>query len=550
MDAHFFRILADELCDFLAGARVEKIHAPLPGLFTFSLFARGHKLRLVFRHERKAPLLFFAREKLPNPARPPAAVMRLRKYCANRRLDRGRADYANRRLLFPVPAQDGTRVFLLLDMVQGAFVTQEVPEGFDAAPAWPEPELVDTLCQKTWNRKESQGPWQEFALLTPLLRESLAELAPEEGRALLVDLEAGGGDVFLYADRQGRALLPCAWPLPEALCARRNLDCTPLPFCESANAEAAFLPWLAQASEASVFWPDYPALVAACLAWEQAFFQQVTEFDKKETDKPLRKAGKKQEKLLAKLEREEERLQSMLALRQSALALQAELWRYGAEEKLAHISLPDELGGGTLELDPLLTVRQNMTRLFKESARGARGLVMLRQRREALLAVAPSLAVAATTKPSENAGSEEGISEEPNEAPSGLRPFLAGPGREIPGVASFVSSDGFVILRGKNAGGNQRLLKIGSGHDLWLHVEQGPSAHAIIRRSHAAEEVPERSLLEAGALVAAKSRFKGDAAVDVMVALVRHVHPIKGAAPGTVRVDRVLRGIRVLPAEF
>ena len=101
------------------------------------------------------------------------------------------------------------------------------------------------------------------------------------------------------------------------------------------------------------------------------------------------------------------------------------------------------------------------------------------------------------------------------------------------------------MLRGKNARGNQSLLKIGAPHDLWLHAEDGPSAHLIIRRSHAAEEIPESTLREAALLVAEKSWQRHNARARIMVALLRHVHAVKGAAPGTVKVDTVQRGIVV-----
>lgn len=553
MDAHFFRILAAELLSFLEGARVEKIHAPFPDVLVFTVFAAGHKLRLFFRFERKSPMLFFSREKLPNPKHPPALVMRLRKYCANRRLGPGFADYSSRRLYFSIPAGADDTVFLLLDMTQGAFVLHKAPVGCLAHPPWPGRELVDSLSHTQWKRGENTGPWQDFAVLTPLLRESLADMPCEESRALVVDLEAGGGDVFLYGDAQGRPLLPCAWPLPQAQCRRRGLGPEPV-HVFTKHDEAVFLPLVEAASEAAVFFPAHPALTAACLAWEASFFAERAGLTQKEMEKPLRKASKKQEKLLAKLAKEEERLKAMLALREDAIALQAELWRYGPEEKRESVLLPHGQEERILTLNPLLTVRQNMARLFKESARGTRGLSMLAERRAALLANAPALHDKTLLHTTAGSADSNGAENSP-QPPSGSAPAanFSGPrlvvlqGGDIPGVARFVSSDGFVLLRGKNAKGNQRLLKIGSAHDLWLHAETGPSAHVIVRRSHGAEEVPEQSLLEAGALVAAKSRFKDDSAVDVMVALLRHVHPIKGGAPGTVRVDQVLRTFRVAP---
>jgi predicted ribosome quality control (RQC) complex YloA/Tae2 family protein len=80
MDSHSFRILGTELLALLEGARVEKIHAPCPGALVCTLFARERKRILVLRFERQAPLLFLAQDRPANPASPPSAVMRLRKF--------------------------------------------------------------------------------------------------------------------------------------------------------------------------------------------------------------------------------------------------------------------------------------------------------------------------------------------------------------------------------------------------------------------------------------------------------------------------------------
>lgn len=50
-------------------------------------------------------------------------------------------------------------------------------------------------------------------MLTPALRRTLPYLDPEDGRALLMDLQAGGGDVFMYETETGEREVS-AWPLP------------------------------------------------------------------------------------------------------------------------------------------------------------------------------------------------------------------------------------------------------------------------------------------------------------------------------------------------
>jgi len=528
MDSHSFRIISAELAALLDGARLEKIHGPHPGVLTLAVFAGGQKRTLIFRHERQNPLLFFSDQRLDNPTHPPAAVMRLRKYCGGRRLGRAVIAYAARALAFPVllPPEEATRCWLLLDMAGGAFVVQELPEEFRAPPCWPDLSIVDALCAIPWQKGRPEGIdglWQEYAVLTPLLRETLAALEPLDGRALLVDLEAGGGGLFLYAAADGHPALYTAWPLPEVLCERRSITPYPAEKLHSLVQEA------------------YPALAIVAGTDGPKFFADLGKAMHKEASAPIRQSTKKQSRLLAKLAQEEERLTGMVAQREDAVALQGVLWRYSAEERQESVPVGGENGSPSrhITLNSLLTVRENMARMFKESARGARGLAMLEVRRAQVLA-SGARGVAIEAAPD---GGGTRVLPESNVSPDNKL--------DNKNVAHFHSSDGFTLLRGKNAKGNQSLLKIGKPHDLWLHVEDGPSAHLIIRRSHVAEEVPEQTLCEAAILVGEKSWQRHDAKVRIMVALLRHVHAIKGAVPGTVKVDAVLRTIVVpLANEF
>jgi hypothetical protein len=524
MDTHTFRIIGAELLHLLAGARVEKIHSPCPGAFAFTLFAGGRKRVLLLRCERQAPLLFFTQERPANPPCPPPAVMRLRKYCAGRRLGKGSMDYVRRALAFPVLVPPLTPpCWLLLDLVRGPSVLENLPSGFGDAPAWPKTDLTDALCSVPWQKKEKGGPWQEYAVLTPLLRETLSALDPLEGRALLADLETGGGGLFLYADSRNRPSFYAAWPLPGPLCARRDLSP-----CDPAEFSSGEL-------------PSCPALAAVSLVDRPKFFAALDLAAHREELLPERRSAKKKARLLVRLDQERERLTAMRDLREDAERIRGVLWRYPPDAKFAELRIAEEAGTGptkVVSLNPLLTVRENMIRMFRQSARGARGLAVLRERRIGILASEPEEEAAFSVKSASGSGPMRMGRGEGREGPA--------PERKNGGnVARFVSSDGFVLLRGKNAQGNHALLKTGGPHDLWFHVEDGPGAHVIIRLSHAAEEPPERTLREAAVLAGEKSWQRQGGKANVMVARLRHVHAVKGAAPGTVRVDHVLQSLCV-----
>lgn len=557
MDSHSFRIIAAEIIRLLEGARLEKIHGPSPGLYAFTLFAGGKKRRLLFRFERQRPLLLFSDLRPENPPTPTATVMRLRKYCQGRRLGRGVADFAARQLAFSIAgADEKTELWLFFDLTAGAFALPALPPGFGEKAAWPDAGLVDSLCALDWqSREQKSGPWQNWAVLGPMLRETLAAIDPLEGRALLVDLEAGGSDLFLYADKSGAPALYSAWPLPDELLKRRGLLSKPLLPCE--EPAPAFARWLTPVAD---LLPEFKALACATLVDEPKLFAALGAENHRREEAPKRKADKKTAKLLARLDQEEQRLNGLLALREDAILLQAELWRYAPEARLQTVPVTDGQGWTRLiTLDPLFCVRENMRRMFKQSGRGARGLAMLKERRQAILAATGMDGAEREplwAKTAEQAENETGESlpvrsdcaqKTPTPAEnkiSGLRELAVGENAgALKGVARFVSSDGFTLLRGKNARGNQALLKAGKGHDYWLHAEGGPSAHLVIRRSHPAEDVPERTLMEAAALVAEKSWQRQDAKATVMVAMLKHVHPVKGGSPGQVRVDKILQSL-------
>lgn len=113
---------------------------------------------------------------------------------------------------------------------------------------------------------------------------------------------------------------------------------------------------------------------------------------------------------------------------------------------------------------------------------------------------------------------------------------------------SFVSSDGFTILVGKNNKQNDYLtLRLAGDEDIWLHTKDIPGSHVIIRVNQR-PEVPEQTLVEAASLAAwfSKSRQAGKVPVDYTQRC--NVRKPKGAKPGMVIYDNQ-RTVTVIPSE-
>lgn len=516
MDCHVFRRLCQELAPLLLGGRVEKIHQPASDLTMFSLYAANRKHYLFLRADRGDPFLFRSSKKVAVGTEPPAFTMRLRKYFSGQRLMDVRILWPERRLLLRARGEDEQGAWLELDLREGCKL-HVGPAGepfavMDVEPeaAWPEPEALAALCS-------GGDGWRQWPVLSPALRRTLTLLDDDGERAALVcDLMAGGGDLFVYgleeAEADAASAVNCdvsAWPLPDRLRAGRS--------------ETVF----------------ESALEAVDRVGAVRVLRHLTLRQGKQAAKPHVSEADRLQRLLRKLADERVRLESLASLKTDAVALQAELYRFGSEEKLSEVALED--GVRSLRLDPRLTVRENMATLFHRAGRGARGLVHLeerlarvtRDRELALAKAAQSELMSAPTGGSRGTGGSTGK--------SGKDGRDKGPGLLPKNVQAFRSSDGFLLLRGRDAKGNLALLKLASPHDLWLHVGSGAAgAHVIIRRHHVGQEFPERTLQEAGGLAALKSERRGDANVEIAGALVKYVRPMKQSGRvGTVRMDRI-----------
>ena len=98
------------------------------------------------------------------------------------------------------------------------------------------------------------------------------------------------------------------------------------------------------------------------------------------------------------------------------------------------------------------------------------------------------------------------------------------------------SSDGFVILVGRNNMQNEKLtLKTARGRDVWFHVKNAPGSHVVVLCE--GQEVPNRTKTEAAILAAYHSSQNGGAKVPVDYTFVKHIRKTGGLRPGMVLYD-------------
>ena len=492
MEANFFRCLARELAPRMEGRRVEKIFNPAPGVWTFKVRTRGGGSFVLTRSGTRGGTLFLTAEKPANPSHPGARCMWLRKRVSDRVLGRSVVDWPGRSIAFELPA-GGEGRWLVLSARDEPRLLDGLPPGFGEEPAWPEAEraLADAEA------------WREYPQLTPPLRRLLA--ASPEGRAeAVLDAVRRGGcsRFFLYEGKGAPRLL--AWRLPDEL--RTGLDETA--FDSAVDA--------ADAAGRSTLFP---------------FLHDLAEADGREA---LAREAKRLRGALKSIDRDRERLGRMAALAEDAEALRGVLWAHGKDDKLTFVDVPLADGSARrMDLDPRLTVAGNMERLFKRAAKGRRGLEFVAGREKDLQAMLAEV--------------ERGRMPEEGERRIRARRGADAPVPKAPkGVAVFRTSDGFTALRGKNAAGNRAVRVAASPFDLWFHARGGPGAHVVLRRDYPDQELPERSLEEAAALAGLRSFAAALGRAEVICALLRHVHSVKGAGPGTVTVGREYAALEVV----
>ncbi|MDR2745798.1 MAG: NFACT RNA binding domain-containing protein [Desulfovibrio sp.] len=506
MDAHLFSRFCGALTPLIQGARLEKIQEPFPDVLTFRLFSAGRTAQLCWRYGKSDAFCFLTAGRISANNAPSARVLRLRKYAAGKRI-RASVMHFHERRLWLLLARSASRdcaagavgnppVWLCLDLRCGASLH------FLTADAAPEEEILRWPALD--NLAEACAAWRQWPVLTPALRRTLAHLDEREGAALLVDLMEGSGNVFVYRKPGEQAVcIASAWPLPPALrgVAEEERSGEVLDLLEKAGQGLVLLHFAEQRMKAE----------------RHAFDRQV----------------RKLERLRQRLREEEIRLVAMAGAQADALALRENLWRLPPETRGGGVAVPAGEHGPAREirLAPSRTVRQEMEALFHTAKRGQRGLAHLARRRAVL--EEETDAPGGTRRAFLSPEAIPGKSADQKSISSAVMP------KNLPGsVRAFVSDDGFVLLRGRDAKGNLAARKLAAPHDIWLHAENGPGAHVIIRRSHAGQEIPEQTLVQAGILAACKSWAAEAGKARVIYAEARHVKTPRASPAGTVRVDR------------
>ncbi|MGM0610206.1 MAG: NFACT RNA binding domain-containing protein [Thermodesulfobacteriota bacterium] len=477
METNFFRFAIRELADMLEGLRLQKIYAPTSDCWTLDIGKAGY---LIFKSSRKGGFFFVSGEKPENPMTPSAMTMKLRKTVCNRRIEVIFSAWPERKAAFKLSGK-GTP-YLIFDFCRGLELQDDPGVEFKRETAWPE--LDEILI--------NDDAWRDYPQLSPPLRRELHSRSRSQAQDLLDGMRSGEPEGFFV--------------------------------CASGGKEECF-PWKPVGADQTQGFAS-ALQAAAYLGVKNTGFVRNTDVA---AEKKVSRERRRLKKNLQKIEEDEARLKRMVARGQYARLIQNNLFRLPKDAKVARIKVLDEQGSEVdLDLDPSLSVRDNMQYLFARERKGRRGLKFIAHRREKLQAELDNIHVSSL-----------------QETPYRIRKRVAGKSampRKYRNMAVhvFESDDGYLLLRGKNSKANHQLLsRVASPFDYWLHVRGGPGAHVILKRDHPQQHVPDSSLEQAAALAGYASYRRDDDRAEILYAYVRDVRKIKGAELGQVVVDKI-----------
>ena len=215
---------------------------------------------------------------------------------------------------------------------------------------------------------------------------------------------------------------------------------------------------------------------------------------------------------------------------------------------LERLRVPDPANPGQdveVELDPRRSPEHQVASCFRAARKAERGIaratellpsarVALDTCRTALGEVAEAPGTAALDALAGRIGVHEARPQEGRPEP-GPRDWM-----------TFLSSEGWRILVGRNAQGNDRLtLHQARPADLFLHIRGGSGSHVIVPTPHG-KTVPRDTLLEAAELACWFSDRRGAPWCEVDHVVKRHVRKPRKAPPGAVVLERA-RTLRLRP---
>lgn len=217
----------------------------------------------------------------------------------------------------------------------------------------------------------------------------------------------------------------------------------------------------------------------------------------------------------------------------------------------AEMVVPDPAQDGAvrrIELDPARPVVQQAQQLYEKARRLDDGRAIAERRLAEAEATAAALQAIAQQLEDAGAAADAAALDAPRaelqrlgampRSATTTGPTTRAPKPTIPreeNYRRFVSAEGYPILVGRDNTQNDRLtMRTANGNDLWLHVGGGRAGSHVVVRLPKHKTASLETLLDAATLAVHFSKARGEARIDVIYTLRKHVRKPKGLPPGAV----------------
>ena len=190
-----------------------------------------------------------------------------------------------------------------------------------------------------------------------------------------------------------------------------------------------------------------------------------------------------------------------------------------------------------IQLDPSITLRENIDRLFKLQQKAGRGRQMvagqLNRVRSRVLAIDEQIRRLQAIKDWDTwlAISERINREQATPGTPAVQPAAAGRRFRL------ISLEDHEILIGRSSRENDELtFHVAGSDDFWFHVADYSGSHVIVRNPRREKELPDALLTKAAQLAAFFSQARNSSKVEVHYTRRKHVIKPRRAKPGLVRL--------------
>ena len=248
---------------------------------------------------------------------------------------------------------------------------------------------------------------------------------------------------------------------------------------------------------------------------------------------------KKMERSAQALERDREKARKDAKRRRDADLLQIHFHRL--EKGMEKIEVPDiidEFGDVVIELDPSLSPRENVEKLYRKAKKAERAGPLLVRRQHELDDLEDRLRGIGELfdAPAEKETLERlRTLVEPDTPKARTEPKREKREKDLP-FKRFLSAAGQEIWVGRNAAENDRLtVRSSRGDDFWYHARGMAGSHVLVPLRQ--KDLDPQTHLDAATLAAHYSKARGDG-VEVMYTRARYVRKMKGQPPGEVLVSK------------